>query len=200
MDRKGSEWMSFRYLFFDTDIGYFLQMIPVALVAGLICFFCKRKKDPHLGAGKIAVASLFPAYLASLVCLTLFVECVSAFYYFLFYHMPPWPQGEGWDYLFSFNFSYCMEIRFLDNFRSENLGNILMFLPFGILYPLFRRGSSWKRTLLAGCLTSVVLENLQPFVGRSFDINDIILNSFGTLVSTLVFYGIWQLVHRKRNG
>lgn len=190
--------MTFQYLFFDTDIGYFLQMVPVALLAGGIYFFNKRKKNPELGTGAAALASLFPAYLAALICLTLFVDFISAGYYILFYHQTPWPQGEGWGHLFSVNFDYYMKVDFFQYFRSENLGNILMFLPFGILYPLFHRGSSWQRTLLSGCLVSVVIENLQPFVGRSFDLNDIVLNSLGTAVSTAVFYSIRHFLCRRQ--
>lgn len=192
--------MTFQYLFFDTDIGYFLQMVPIALFTGLIYFFYKRKKALNLTGGAIAMASLFPAYLSALVCLTLFVNFIRAGYYFLFYHMTPWPQGEGWNYFFSFNFSYDLKVDFFQYFRSENLGNILMFLPFGILYPLFHRESTWKRTLLFGILTSCLIENIQPFVGRCFDLNDIVLNSLGTAVSTFVFYGIRFLLHRKRNS
>ncbi|MCG4529290.1 VanZ family protein [Intestinimonas massiliensis] len=71
---------------------------------------------------------------------------------------------------------------------AENAGNILMFLPFGALYPLFHRNSTWIHTILMGIGVSVGIELLQPIFGRSFDINDIILNGFGVIVSTGIFF------------
>ena len=44
---------------------------------------------------------------------------------------------------------------------AENLGNIVMLLPFGILYPLFKQGSTWKRTVIAGFVTTLGIELLQ---------------------------------------
>ena len=32
----------------------------------------------------------------------------------------------------------------------ENFDNILLFLPFGLLYPLYRPQANWGRTVLAG--------------------------------------------------
>ena len=73
-----------------------------------------------------------------------------------------------------------------------------MFLPFGILYPLFRQDSTWKRTLLAGFVTTLGIELLQPVFGRSFDINDVILNSVGIVISTIVFYTLKMLFYHGR--
>ena len=80
---------------------------------------------------------------------------------------------------------------------AENAGNILMFLPFGALYPLFHRNSTWIHTILMGIGVSVGIELLQPIFGRSFDINDIILNGFGVIVSTGVFFLLKTLFHQK---
>ena len=67
-------------------------------------------------------------------------------------------------------------------------GNILMFVPFGLLLPLgwgpFRRGA---RTCLAGTLASLLIEFLQAFCGRSTDIDDVLLNTLGTLLGYALF-------------
>ena len=137
------------------------------------------------------LSALFPAYLAALLGLTLFAAMLSDLYYILFYHQLPWPVGEGgyrW-----FTFVYDFHLTFFRDVGAENLGNILLFLPFGFLYPLFRRGSTWKRTLLMGVLTSLLIENIQPFLDRSFDLNDLILNTFGVAISTGLFYTLRRL-------
>lgn len=188
--------MTFQYFFFDTYPGYFLQMVPIALLVGVLFFIFQRKKHPASGMGSAALASLFPAYLASLLCLTLFMQFIHDGYYVLFYHTTPWPLGEGgyrW-----FTFIYDFDVDFFRHFTAENLGNVLLFLPFGFLYPLFHRGSTWKRTLLVGILTSLIIENIQPLLGRSFDLNDVILNAAGVAGSTFVFYLIRRLCHPKK--
>ena len=183
--------MNFQYLFFSTYIGNFLQMIPVALLTFALYIVYKRKRSPALSGPKLVLSALFPAYLAALLGLTLFAAMLSDLYYILFYHQLPWPVGEGgyrW-----FTFVYDFHLTFFRDFGAENLGNILLFLPFGFLYPLFRRGSTWKRTLLMGVLTSLLIENIQPFLDRSFDLNDLILNTFVVAISTGLFYTLRRL-------
>ena len=183
--------MNFQYLFFSTYIGDFLQMIPIALATFVIYLLYKRKTSPALSTPKLVLSALFPAYLAALLGLTLFAAMISDAYYILFYHQLPWPVGEGgyrW-----FTFVYDFHLTFFQDFSAENLGNILLFLPFGILYPLFHRGSTCKRTLLAGILTSLLIENIQPLMDRSFDLNDVVLNGIGVAVSTCLFYALRRL-------
>ena len=92
---------------------------------------------------------------------------------------------------------YDFKLDFFLDFSAENLGNIFLFLPFGILYPLFRPGSTWQRTFALGVLTSLVIENIQPLMDRSFDINDIVLNTIGVAVSTVVFFSLRRFLGRK---
>lgn len=68
-------------------------------------------------------------------------------------------------------------------------GNILLFIPFGFFLPFFfpflRRGAI---LLLLGALVSFLIEVLQySYARRIFDIDDILLNSLGTLCGFLFF-------------
>lgn len=65
------------------------------------------------------------------------------------------------------------------------LGNVIMFLPIGFFAVLLWRNMSWKRILLVGLLTTLFIEVVQLFVGRSFDIDDILLNTLGVLLGGL---------------
>lgn len=173
--------MNFQYFFFSTYPGFFLQALPIALIAGIAYAIHKIRQRRRRSAGKIILSSLFICYITGLLCLTLLNSIIGDIYYFLFYHAPS-GRSHQW-----FTFEYDFIPDFFHNFGAENLGNIVMFLPFGILYPLFREGSTWKRTLVAGSMTTFGIELLQPVFGRSFDINDIILNSLGVIASTIVF-------------
>ncbi len=73
------------------------------------------------------------------------------------------------------------------------LGNVVVFSPIGLFLPLLweRRWRWWKMLLLGGAV-SLSIEVTQLFVGRSFDVDDIILNALGVLL------GYWlYLIVRK---
>lgn len=65
------------------------------------------------------------------------------------------------------------------------MGNVIMFFPFGFFAVLLWRKVSFSRTLLIGFLISLFIETVQLFVGRSFDIDDILLNTLGVLLGGL---------------
>lgn len=184
--------MNFQYFFFDTYPGYFLQALPVVLIAGGIYAACQIRRNRRRSPCKIVLSALFVCYITGLLCLTLFNSLIGDIYYFLFYHAPS-GSNHAW-----FTLEYDLIPDFFHNFRAENLGNIVMFLPFGILYPLFKQNSTWMRTLIAGFVTTLGIELLQPIFGRSFDINDIILNGIGVAVSTAVFYTLKMVLGHGR--
>lgn len=182
--------MTFQYFFFATYPGYFLQALPIALIAGVIYFLFKARQTGGRFPGRTLLSTLFVCYLTGLLCLTLFLDLIGDTYYFLFYHLPSGRHIRWFAWVFDFIPTFELD--------AEQVGNVLMFLPFGILYPLFRPRSSWKHTAVAGLLTCLGIELLQPVFGRSFDINDIILNGFAVLLSSTVFYGVRAALSGRR--
>ena len=88
----------------------------------------------------------------------------------------------------------------LEPFRDLRLGygnaerqvflNVLMTVPFGILWPVVRRGKAGVfRTVGAAFLLSLCIELLQPLLttNRTSDITDVIANTAGGLVGYLLF-------------
>jgi len=183
--------MNFQYFFFSTYPGYFLQALPFALTAGIIYIVYQKKGKRQSSIGKMILPSLFVCYMTGLLCLTLFQSIISDIYYYLFYHRP---SGNE---LYWFTFEYDFIPDFYYHFNSENIANIFLFFPFGILYPIFRRSSTGKQTIAAGIAVSILIELLQPIFGRSFDTNDIILNGLGVAVST-AFFCLFQAVWKQK--
>ena len=77
------------------------------------------------------------------------------------------------------------------DFSSSNITgmalNAVMFAPLGFLLPLiFERYRRWGRTLAAGFLTSLTVELIQLFTFRATDVDDLIMNTLGTLVGFLI--------------
>lgn len=65
--------------------------------------------------------------------------------------------------------------------------NVLLFIPLGFFLPvLWNEFRSIKRVLLAGFLTTLVIEISQIFTYRATDIDDIITNIVGTLLGYLI--------------
>ena len=106
----------------------------IALVTCALYVMYKRRKEKGCPLWSAVTASLFPAYLVSLIGLTLFSRMIGDVYYFMFYHQAPWPVGEGGYQWFSLIYDFKLD--FFRDFSAENIGNILLFLPFGMLYPL----------------------------------------------------------------
>jgi len=72
------------------------------------------------------------------------------------------------------------------------IGNIVVFMPLGFFSALLFEKTTWKTSLVVGGGTSLLVEITQYFVGRSSDIDDLILNTFGALCG----YGVFFLLKR----
>lgn len=71
----------------------------------------------------------------------------------------------------------------------ENVGgNILIFIPFGIMVPLLLRSRyKYPLAILLGFLLSVFFESFQLYTGcGQFDVDDIILNTSGALTGVVI--------------
>lgn len=70
----------------------------------------------------------------------------------------------------------------------ELIGNIVIFVPIGFLIPLIYKRITWQKLLIFAITISLFIEVLQiVFHVGVFDIDDIILNSFGTMIGYLIF-------------
>ena len=75
--------------------------------------------------------------------------------------------------------------------------NAVMFAPLGFLLPAyFERYRDWGRTLAAGFLTSLTVELIQLFTFRATDVDDLLMNTLGTVVGFLLA----KLIFRHRTA
>lgn len=176
--------MNFQYFFFDTYIGYFLQALPIALMVSAIYGFIRFRADKEIPIRRKLFSCAFVCYITGLVCLVVGLDLMNIFWYKLFYRMDP-GRTIGW-----FGGDFDLVPDFFNNISGETIGNFLMFLPFGVLYPLSQKKPTWKKCVIKGLVAVAVIEIMQPIFGRAFDMNDIILNSLGIVVSTSIFWGI----------
>ncbi len=71
----------------------------------------------------------------------------------------------------------------------HSLENILLFIPFGLLVPMFTRLlRRWWNLVLMAFTGSMVIETTQLITARGyFELDDIVLNTFGALIGYIVF-------------
>lgn len=69
------------------------------------------------------------------------------------------------------------------------VANIFLFSPIGFFVPLlWKNWLSFRKILLLGLAVTCFIEFLQFFIGRSTDIDDVILNTVGVMIGYWVFY------------
>ena len=192
-------------------LRYIWQMLPLCTVALILFLACHPLRMCRLAARRLVsgpqrevALCLFVLFCAGLAALTLFPANLWSYVmdlgrgwhegtsFFSFY--PTWEETmAGLDYLDNM-LTPLQEIRRALNSMSYWLmfmlwGNIAMFVPIGFFPALLWRGWRWWKALLLGCLPSCAIEFIQFFIGRSTDIDDVILNTTGALLG----YGLFRL-------
>lgn len=75
----------------------------------------------------------------------------------------------------------------------QNINNILVFMPFGALFP----GKRWKQLLITGVLFSTAIEAVQFCINLGWcEIDDVICNVFGAAAG----FGLWKLIKGKMHA
>ena len=79
-----------------------------------------------------------------------------------------------------------------DGWLINIIGNIAMFIPVGIVWPIcFRKLDSIKKTVLAGMVFILFIELSQLLCpDRHTDIDDLILNTSGVLIGACILFAI----------
>lgn len=181
--------MTLQSFFLDTYLGDILRTVPLVLLTmGLWYLFrYSFKNGRQVPAKQRLWQTLFAGYIAGLLGLAWFYWLLGELWYgALFNHFHFDFQRPAPEY------GFYLEITFFQRFRMENLGNLLMYVPFGVLLPLAFSKATWKKTLLIGFPLIVFVEVCQMFFARTPDVNDVILNTVGLLLSALVMDTIRQ--------
>lgn len=193
---------------------YVQQMIPCMLLAVVLFFlvFPVRRKilEHHALSSSIqreAVLLLFIMFMAGLSALTLFPADIWMHFINAIRTGSIWIYGFQWsDYFPPFEESVLRlqnlgqllhpfdEIRRAFRagpwFMFMLLGNIGIFMPIGFFSSLLWRKPSWWRAVLLGFICSTGIEFVQLFVGRRTDIDDVLLNTLGSLLGFILFWGL----------
>ncbi len=76
----------------------------------------------------------------------------------------------------------------------ENIMNVVVMVPVGVLAGMAFRGLTWKRMMVIGMCLSLGIEVLQFVMKRGFsEVDDVVHNTAGCLIG----YGMWFMVKGK---
>ena len=82
----------------------------------------------------------------------------------------------------------------INYFLISFLGNIGMFIPIGLLIPVIWKLKD-KTIILIGFLISLSIEISQLFLNRGTDIDDLLFNTFGTIIGLVIY----KIISKKEN-
>ena len=180
--------------YLENILEYFFQMLPCMGIALLIFLLLRpwrlgrlARLGLSIGPAREGALLLFVMFAAGLAALTLFPA------YF-------WTAGhwrgvlDGTQPLFQpVDLQVQLQTIQLEPFREIFravrgpwvmflvVANVGIFSPVGFFTALLWRRPRWWRSLLAGFCASFTIELIQFFIGRSTDIDDLILNTAGAL-------------------
>lgn len=72
-------------------------------------------------------------------------------------------------------------------FIKNIVGNIIMFIPFGFFASYFLKSKKLALPLILTIILTCTIETVQYYIGRVFDIDDIILNVIGGIIGFLLY-------------
>lgn len=76
------------------------------------------------------------------------------------------------------------------SFYKQVVGNIILFIPFGYFVTSYCNIKNLGTITIVTISSSFVIELVQHFIGRSFDVDDIILNVVGGIIGFLLYISL----------
>lgn len=186
-----------KYLFFESRLSYIIQILPFVIIIGLVFWVIRGEKLKKRGlcrSGFIRELSLllFVCYIAGLIML---VASPANLWSLIWFKLIYGYSGGELAPIFSGEFNFVPSIfRYITGELTGGswvvfmfLGNILLFFPFGFLLPMVWTKKTYDKYICTGIITTVVLELIQPIMGRSFDVDDLITNAVGVLMGYFLY-------------
>lgn len=75
-------------------------------------------------------------------------------------------------------------------FMKNIVGNIMLFIPYGFIASYLIKNKKFSTITILTIIVSLTIETVQYYIGRVFDIDDVILNLAGGIIGFLIYVGI----------
>lgn len=176
-------------------LGYFLQAVPITIVIGIVYLILRlvflKRKNRHIAWFSEIMRLLFVCYLTGLCSLVI----LPANFWLSFFDAIFFGWREDMGAFFDFGeinliptIVKCLSGDYsLGSWVKEMLvGNIIMFIPFGFFLPFVVENLNRRNAFMIFLVVPFVVESLQLFVSRSFDIDDLICNFLGIIIGFII--------------
>ena len=189
-------------------IGIFLQVVPITFLVGLVYAIYRlvkiKKHELPVAWGTEIMRWLFVCYLTALINLILVPR--NLWTYIWFYLRNGYSGGEL-DPLFSGSFNFVPT--FLKAQTGEfKIGSclsklifciIIIFLPMGFFLPFVSKRINTRNIFAFAIITPIIVELLQPIIGRSFDVDDVMMNFTGIIAGYFISIGIKTIAAKLKS-
>ena len=185
----------------NSVINQFIQVIPITLLVGLLYIIFRflkiKKNNGDINYKKEILYLIFICYIVGLFNLVLVPRNFwNTIWYNIFYSF----NENSFEGIFDFSYNFIPTIYkiiigeyALGNWVKKMIvGNLLMFIPMGILLSLCFKNINKKNMFKYAILIPLAIEVIQLVVGRSFDIDDLVMNFLGIVIG----YYIVELVKK----
>ena len=146
------------------DMTWPMVFISVVIVISLRLTYLIKKKE-HFALYKELLMLSFIIYVLCLFQVVTFQDDVS------------WSTNNFIPFREMFRYEFGSRL-----FIKNVLGNITLFLPFGLFTSYYLNIKKWPLIVFLTLVASTSIEVVQMMIGRVFDIDDIILNLLGGLL------------------
>ena len=174
--------------------GQFCQVVPITALVGLVYALGRyrqlKKRGKDIAWGAEITRLLFVCYLTGLVNLVLVpVNLWTAIWFYLFNGYSGTTVAPLFSGAFNFVPTLVRVLRgeyVVGSWVRTMIGvNALMFVPMGVFLPLVSKKVNGRNIAPLALAIPAAIELIQPIIGRSFDVDDIIMNGIGILAGYL---------------
>lgn len=159
------------------------------------CVGTTRKKGVTKQKSYYWAMGLFLCYSGCVFFITLLIHLLPALHYGTAHHNPVnWVPLKG-----------IIEMATTQNpdigysvFARNVIGNIILFVPLGVFLPILKEKEVRLKTIaVIGFVASFAIEFTQYFIGGQTDIDDLLLNTLGTVTGYFIYKGCKQVFKKK---
>lgn len=165
--------MFFILIIFVESIAGFIALLPMIALFHFVML--KQDKNKNI---KTAIPHIIATYIFCLALLSIL-------------------SATGIPNIYSLKVDLAINlVPFIDIFTNyvQYIQNILLFIPLGFLLPmLWKKFENKYLTFICGALFSLSIEIIQIFSFRSTDIDDLLMNTAGTICGYLLFMWIKRI-------
>ena len=190
----------------NSIINQFIQVIPITLLVGLLYiifrFLKLKKNNSDINYKKEILYLIFVCYIVGLFNLVLVPRNFwNTIWHNIFYNLNENPFEGIFD--FSYNFIPTIYKIIIGEYalgswvKTMIIGNLLMFIPMGILLSLCFKNFKKKNMFNYAILIPLSIEVIQLVVGRSFDIDDLVMNFLGIFIGYYIVELLKCLINVK---